>query len=128
MTTLDAGQWLEILALGAAAGAMGQVLRTIVGLKKASDEASAKGVSFADEIQPWRLVMSLLIGAAAGAVAALSTLDLTDSKISVEQVLALLAAGYAGADFLEGFTTRFNPVGKAVTTPAMPQAPDGTVG
>lgn len=126
MTVLDASQWLDVLLLGGFAGMMGQVLRVVVGLKKAGEAASARGATLGEDLEPWRLVVSLVIGGAAGAVAALTTLDLADTKASMQQVMAFLAAGYAGADFIEGFVSKLGaapPVAAAVAAAGLPAAP-----
>ncbi len=121
VTVWDVGQWFQVLGFGAVGGAMGQGIRTVVGLKKVNDSATATpGNSFTDLIQPSRLVVSLVIGAIAGALAA--TTVLTDlSKIPLATFLALAAAGYSGADFIEGFMNREMPkpdAGVATQPPA----------
>lgn len=58
--------WVSIIALGGLAGIVGQGIRIIVGLKKASDAAAARGQKFTETIEPARLLISLLVGALAG--------------------------------------------------------------
>jgi hypothetical protein len=91
--------------LGAALllGAVGQGARVIVGLKKTSDEAKAKNTSFAALFDASQLLVSLLLGAIAGVFAALMMWDNMGSLDSRQILLALVVAGYAGADFIEGF-------------------------
>jgi hypothetical protein len=105
------GQWLEIVILGILLGALGQGARTIVGLKKLydySDDTSSMSVL----VDGVRLLISFGIGGVAGAFAAINLVtDLT--KIPAEQLFAIAAAGYAGADFIEGFITRIS--GKQTT-------------
>jgi hypothetical protein len=82
------------LGLGAILGLLGQGIRTIIGLYKNQLAID------------WnRLIISLGLGAIAGSLMSLSlTIDL--NNIINAQVLALIASGYAGADFIEGFINR----------------------
>jgi hypothetical protein len=102
-------------------GAAGQGARAIVGLKKTSDEAKAKNTSFATLFDPGQLLVSLLIGAIAGVFAALAMWDKMGNPESRQTLLALVAAGYAGADFIEGFmrneASPSNKPGAAAATP-----------
>ncbi|MFL6856575.1 MAG: hypothetical protein ACJ8EB_01560 [Allosphingosinicella sp.] len=129
-------QWLQVLLLGGVAGAIGQGVRTLVGFKKLNDAAAGGTAEVGDLVSAHRLFVPLLIGFFAGALAGASTI--TDIlKVTAEQVLALVGAGYAGADFIEGFMTRIAPsadvakgregvgVGGAA---AVPGATDGSVG
>jgi hypothetical protein len=103
-----AAEWLQLLMLGGLVGAVGQGARVVVGLKKVWDEASAAGQSCHEYVVTSRLVLSLALGSIAGALAAaLVGVDL--SQVSLPQILALAAAGYAGADFIEGAMSRFVP-------------------
>jgi hypothetical protein len=125
--TFDAYDWLQLIGLGGLVGALGQGVRTIVGMKKLNDAASGTTSSVGDLIEPSRLVVSLAIGFIAGALAAVSLVkDLT--KINAELIFALAAAGYAGADFIEGFVNRVSggaPGGAEATKtdPTKPAAP-----
>jgi hypothetical protein len=104
-TTLSAVEWLQLLGLGGLAGALGQGARTIVGLKKLGDAASSANVSTASLIAVSRIVTSLAIGFVAGALAAVGILD-SPASVSTEQIFGMVAAGYAGADFIEGIISR----------------------
>jgi len=116
-------EWFQVLGIGAVAGVIGQCIRVVVGLKKVNDTASATASSVGDLIQPGRLVVSLVIGAIAGALA--STMILTNlSKVTPQEFFALAAAGYAGADFIEGFMNRVVPTGAS----AVLAQQDGAVG
>ena len=128
--------WLQLLTLGALAGAAGQGARVIVGIKKISDAASSTKTSVADLIEPSRLVISLVIGAVAG-VLAVTQMD--PATIDANSMLKLAGIGYIGADFIEGFMRTVSgdataPVGTdakgvAPAPGAAPQAPDdGAVG
>lgn len=102
---MDASIYISLMSLGAMAGAAGQVVRMVVGLKKLLGEPAEDNPN---PIKSQRIVISLLIGATAGLLAALVSVD-TPDNISIEQVLALVAAGYAGADFIEGVMKNFKP-------------------
>lgn len=129
--------WLQILALGGIAGAMGQGTRVLVGIKKLQDAASTTpGSTAADKFQPGRLVVSLLIGFIAGGVAAMTILR-PDGAVTPQVILGIAAAGYAGTDFIEGFVRRIdgsaanggatNGGATPAQSPAAP-SPDGAVG
>ena len=62
---------IQGLGLGAILGATGQGIRVIVGLKKAAESAQATGSSLKQVFNGARLLVSLLIGAIAGMLAAL---------------------------------------------------------
>lgn len=99
-------QWLLIIGLGALCGFLGQSLRVVVGLHKASNSETKTDFDYA------RLIVSLLIGVLAGALAAIATssvLGVAPGLLDTQSVLALVAAGYAGADFIEGFIGKYLP-------------------
>jgi hypothetical protein len=95
--------WILAIGLGAICGLIGQALRVLVGLHKVSNQEPKP------EFDPIRLVMSLLMGIVAGSLAAVATV--LKPIVSPEQVMALIAAGYAGADFIEGFVGKYLPKG-----------------
>ncbi len=110
---MDAAQTLAYVALGALLGATGQTLRVIVGIKKELDEARAQKAATnkdKDWFNPGELWVSLLLGAAAGVAAALTQYGPT-TAISKELMMALAAAGYSGADFIEGIAAKWLPKG-----------------
>jgi uncharacterized membrane protein YeaQ/YmgE (transglycosylase-associated protein family) len=97
---MSPNDWLQLLTLGALAGAAGQGARVIVGIKKLSDAASGAGSSVANLIEPSRLIISLIIGAVAGILAAT---QMQSSTLDTGSMLKLAGIGYIGADFIEGF-------------------------
>ncbi len=101
-------EWLELIVLAGLAGAVGQTARVIVGIKKVNDQASATNQSMGDIIELPRLVVSLLIGFVAGVLAVL-VLNPGMNGIDSKTILALAAAGYTGADFIEGIMSRYEP-------------------
>lgn len=113
----DAYDWLTWITLGAALGAAGQGLRITVGLgkmKQAQAAANAADTPLpADAVYDrTRLSVSLAIGAAAGALAAVVSHGAPPDPLSRDALLTLLASGYAGADFIEGAVKSFAPSGK----------------
>ena len=96
------GGWLGILTIGIILGALGQGARTIVGFKKLNDYTDTSAAVF-DGV---RLLMSFAIGGVAGALAAVTILSPTD-PVNRDQLIGIAAAGYTGADFIEGFISRF---------------------
>jgi hypothetical protein len=144
-TVRDAYDWMMLLGLGGLVGALGQGVRSIVGLKKVHDAAAGSDASAAESIDAGRLIVSLGVGFIAGALAAIGLLQ-QFPKVTSEQIFALAAAGYAGADFIEGFVSRVSgsttvpagedvkgvaPVssgGRTLTGPALAAAADDAVG
>jgi hypothetical protein len=120
----SASQWMQLLAIGAMFGAVGQAIRVIPGLKKAADEAAANGSGLKQEFSGGRLAVSLLIGAVAGVLGAISlSVPVDGEKIGSSTIIALLGIGYSGADFIEAFMSRYGkgggptPARAAVTAP-----------
>jgi uncharacterized membrane protein YeaQ/YmgE (transglycosylase-associated protein family) len=102
MNALTAQNVLLSLVLGTFLGAIGQGARVVVGIKKTFDEANAQNAPFASLFDARQLVVSLIIGGIAGALASLNLI--TDvANLSSQTIIGLIGAGYAGADFIEGF-------------------------
>jgi hypothetical protein len=97
--------WFSIVALSALMGIAGQGIRVFVGLMKVRDEAAALGHKFIKAVEPTRLTISLLIGAVAGVAAAIVVAPV--SPVSRAALLGLGAAGYSGADLVEGLMARY---------------------
>lgn len=101
---------LAHLLLGGTLGVLGQGIRTITGLKKVYDEAASDNQAFADRFVPSVLVMSLFVGFVAGALAMLAASDETGNwQPNKQAMLAIIAAGYSGTDFIEGFFKKYLP-------------------
>ena len=96
---------LQMIAIGAIGGVFGQGLRVVVGVKKASDEASVEGKSLREEgLDVSRMVFSLFIGAIAGGVGIFTITGFSAVKdITVQMFFGIVGMGYAGTDFIEGF-------------------------
>ncbi len=87
-------------------GTGGQIARSAVGIKKEMDVAKKSNAKWDDWFNMQELIISLLLGAAAGAFAAIGLLGETLDK---KFLLACVAAGYAGSDFIQGFITKNLP-------------------
>lgn len=99
-------EFLQLIFIGVIAGIVGQGLRIIVGLKKASDLAVASGSQLSKDFDVSRLFLSLFIGATAGCIGILTITGFNDSgfaNIEVEMFFGVVGIGYAGTDFIEGF-------------------------
>ncbi|NET32480.1 MAG: hypothetical protein F6K19_10785 [Cyanothece sp. SIO1E1] len=101
---MSISQVLTYMVLGTVLGAFGQGARAAVGLKKKFDQNPGS------ELKDWfdlkRLLLSLLMGAIAGC---LSSILLLEADLDSAFFIALLSAGYAGTDFIEGTLTRKAP-------------------
>lgn len=97
---MTAVELLPVLTLGALLGAVGQVLRSIAGLKKLKEDPTGK-------FDPMQFLMSVIIGAAAGVIA-MVTLEMTsaNAQMATQDIITVIAAGYTGADFIEAFITK----------------------
>lgn len=117
--------WLQLIALGAITGAMGQIIRQIASLKKILD--NNPGDRMGEVLDQTRIVVNLLIGATAGVVGALS-LNLGATPPDTKTVLSLIGFGYAGADFIESFMRKADPGASAAgaTGTAGPPQPQPT--
>jgi hypothetical protein len=98
---------LCILLIGVLLGLGGQIARSAVGLKKEMDKARPKA---GDDSWYWfnmqELLVSLLLGGAAGAFAAVLMMG---TGIDHRFLMACIGAGYAGSDFIQGFMQRELP-------------------
>ena len=105
---IDIVSWLQLMAFGGVAGISGQMIRVLAGLKKATEEAATKDETMSANMDNGRMIRSLMIGAVAGILAAISTVSLVAplEPITREVFLAIMAAGYAGTDFIEAFMTK----------------------
>ncbi|MBP1650109.1 MAG: hypothetical protein H6Q26_266 [Bacteroidetes bacterium] len=108
---------------GGLLGAIGQGIRIAVGLKKLSDSNAQQVAagSTPEKMDAGRLWVSIFIGFVAGAIGMIikGTSLKTADGYQTEAIVTIIAIGYAGADFIEGFfQTSLNKV-KAVV-PAAP--------
>ncbi|WP_066259386.1 hypothetical protein [Hydrogenophaga flava] len=102
---------LYAFLISAFLGAFGQSLRAVAGLKKQSDEAAAEGKSLADVFSGKTLGISIFIGAVAGVTGFLG-LKFGSGEADFSKgttLLGVIAAGYAGTDFIEAFAKKYLP-------------------
>ena len=121
-TLMDSAQELFFgLMAGALLGAFGQGFRVVAGIKKQWDDADAKAsdtagkkAAFSEAFDSTRFWLSIFIGAIAGVVAFLAMkFGISATKLMTgEGLFAVMAAGYAGADFVEGVFKKHLPSGK----------------
>jgi len=118
MTPTD---WITIILLGAIMGMVGQGIRILPGLKKLRDRVTVENQRWSDEFRTSTLVYSLFMGSVAGIIAIFALSD-EEGKIAINKELltGLMAAGYAGTDFVEGFSKKYLP--KAVNPGTQPAA------
>ena len=103
---MEPSHWFILVMLGGLMGTIGQGLRVIVGLKKLQEKTTQMRVPFSQSIQTNTLCISLLIGFIAGAIAIMS-FGAEAQMPSREMLLGVMAAGYAGTDFIEGFVKKY---------------------
>lgn len=100
--------WIMQLLLGGLLRVLGQGIRVVPGLKKVNDQALAEGKPFGDVFNMGTLLISLLIGFTAGALAIIASPPDAGAGATMDRlmILTLLAAGYAGTDFIEAFVKK----------------------
>ena len=98
------------ILLGGLLGVLGQGIRVVSGLAKlnASNVANKANNQPTSDFSASRLLVSLFIGFIAGAVASLikGGASSADDKTFI---VTIMAAGYSGADFLEGIFQKYLP-------------------
>jgi F0F1-type ATP synthase assembly protein I len=107
---LTVADWVQVIAFGALLGAAGQIVRVVAGLKKLNEVANEKRVAVAQLFSTSQFVFSVLIGAVAGLLGAVSLGINPKDMITTDKLLTLLGMGYAGADFIEAFMTKHGSV------------------
>lgn len=105
---MDSSQALTFVALGALLGAAGQGVRAVVGIKKEIDHARSAGKTVSDWFDGKELSLSFVLGAIAGILAAISQYA-PDVQVSRNLLFGLAAAGYSGADFIDGIIQKWLP-------------------
>jgi len=118
-------EWLMIILLGGVMGAIGQGIRVVIGIKKLHEDMAKDGKTLGDGFRGTTLVVSLLIGFIAGALAAITLVE--GDKVERELLMGLLAAGYAGTDFIEGFMRKYLPGSRTAANGGDGSAPKGPV-
>src|SRR5262245_11599921 len=117
-------EWMQFLLLGGLLGAIGQGIRVISGLKKLHDAAEAAGRPMSEVFETSTLVVSLLIGFVAGALAIVGLSDIEPGfELKRSTITMLLGVGYAGTDFIEAFMRKSVPDSRRNGAPPAPEPP-----
>ena len=107
---MTAQEVIFMLLAGGLLGIIGQSMRVVVGLKKLYDQSGDGAGEFTSQLRASRLVLSMLIGFVAGALAILVlSPEPAALKLTRETMMTLIASGYAGTDFIEGFMKKHVP-------------------
>lgn len=105
-------KWMALVLLGGVMGMLGQGIRSAIGLKKLRDQSGDNGPLFSENFSTSRFFASMFLGFVAGA---LSAFVLSDGKTELvadkTMLIGLMAAGYAGADTIEGLASKVIPTG-----------------
>jgi hypothetical protein len=105
-------QLLINLLFGGVLGMIGQGIRVIIGLKKLNDEAAAQAAGndvktakefIKEEFDAKKIWISLFIGFLAGCLASFTR----DAPFDKDVQMAIIVAGYSGADFIEGIFRKY---------------------
>jgi hypothetical protein len=111
---MNGAEIINLVIVGGLLGLLGQGIRMAVGLKKLSDANAAKPFEPNETADTSRLRTSLFIGAVAGALYLL--VHGKQQEYAPDFIFTVIAAGYAGADFIEGFfNTYLNKIGTPQT-------------
>lgn len=106
---------INTIVAGGLLGTLGQGIRMAIGLKKLSDANVNKGADDKEDVNGTRLMVSLFIGFVAGALFLIIKGAQDIGK--QEFVFSVIAAGYSGADFIEGlFNTYISKIGSSGNT------------
>jgi putative chitinase len=101
---------VTVLLAGGLMGAIGQGMRSAMGLKKLRDKSGSSDAQFSQEFSASRFLTSIFIGATVGALTAFLISDEQMKLVLTKQVLiGLMAAGYAGTDTIEGLASKVLP-------------------
>jgi len=126
---MNSANLVNPLLLGGLLGLIGQSIRVIVGLKKTYDFSQQQNSTFKDTFDGTQLLISLLIGFIAGALGTLVQLNFKDDLVWTKDLaVEMIAIGYAGADFIEGFMKKFLPSSAGNTTTGDNTGTNGTSG
>lgn len=102
----EPGQLLKIILLASILGMCGQVIRVMAGLKKIKETASEDRKNIKSVLNDntsqilFSLIIALIVGGVSGILVAITSPVFVLDKATI---IALITAGYAGTDFIEGF-------------------------
>ena len=109
---MDSSLIVAPLLLGGLLGIIGQSIRIIVGLKKTYDTSQQQHVPVKTLFDTRQFFISLLIGFIAGTLITLWKFNFGQGNQfdwSRDVVVEVIAVGYAGTDFIEGFVKKYLP-------------------
>lgn len=106
MILATSAEWIYYLLLCGLLGMVGQCVRAIGGAKKVHDQARGLSAGFKDVFDGSAFLVSIVIGCVAGISAGLMV---EPKEIGRLFLLSVLAAGYAGADFIDAFVKKSVP-------------------
>lgn len=112
---MSANQILNYLLLGGILGIVGQSIRSVIAWSKIKNEnrlriieSEIRKTTFEEVKFSWKeFVVMLIVGFTAGVIAMLITIEVSETpckevnKITSKMIMAIIAAGYAGADFIQ---------------------------
>lgn len=103
--------WMVLgnVLLAAFLGVVGQLIRVVAGLKKQSDQADEANQTLAQRFSWQRLLVSLGLSVAVGAIAGVLAGLQNASAYDVKTLLTFVGAGYSGTDFIEAFAKKALP-------------------
>lgn len=120
---------INYIIAGGLLGALGQGIRVVVGLKKLNQDNNVKAIEAqpVEEFSVSRLLLSIFIGFVAGAIGMLIKNPDKESgdRLDNESIIAIIAIGYSGADFIEGV---FNTYIKKTEPTSAPKSLPGQSG
>ena len=129
---MTVNDWISVALFGVIFGSAGQMIRVALGLRKLNQSQIAIAET---HFSGNRLVLSLVYGALAGVTALVGLASgfgsdeakvLSSSTIvDPSQTLTIMAAGYAGADAIEGFVKNYLP--SSAFDQSKPSDPEGAV-
>ena len=106
MIALD---YLPLIAMGGILGLLGQSIRVLIGLRKTVQIAAAKESTLGKEIDFRRLLLGLFIGLVIGCLSFLLIQQAPDEPLIGNNIVAIIAIGYAGTDAVEGLFNAYPP-------------------
>lgn len=91
--------FLHLFCLGGLCGFFGQLVRILVGIKKAHSTLKPKSNS---QLDGKRLIISSVLGFFIGSIALVLLHKDADEPIPKNMIITLMAIGYSGVDLIEG--------------------------
>lgn len=106
MIALD---YLPLITMGGILGLLGQSIRVLIGLRKTVQIAATKESTLSKEIDFRKLLVGLFIGLVMGCLSLLLIQQVPDEPLIGNNIVAIIAIGYAGTDAVEGLFKVYPP-------------------